>query len=66
MMAKERAGVQVGTGHVTAVEGAGTVHVLSSDGSGRHCKVTMGIDDARHLATMLRRIARRVERQGLK
>ena len=64
-MVRERSGIQMGKSHITAIEGAGYITVLSSDGIAA-CKVDVGIADARHLASLLRRIALRVERQGLK
>ena len=61
MSARERAGVQVGNGHATAVECNSIVRLVVSDGVAS-ARLDMGVDDARHLAAMLRRIARRVER----
>jgi hypothetical protein len=64
-MTYERCGVQVGYDHVTMIEEQGCIAVLCAT-SGNSTKVRISAEDARHLATQLRRIARRVEKQGLK
>jgi hypothetical protein len=64
-MVRERAGVQMGNSHATAIELEGCIKLLVSDGTNAG-SAKLGPADARHLATLLRRVALRVERQGLR
>lgn len=61
-MVFERAGVQVGSGHLTAVEYDGRIKVIAHDGTSG-ASAYISAEDARHMAMLLRRLARRVDRQ---
>lgn len=61
-MVFERAGIQVMTGHITVIEGTGCLYVLAVKDH-TSARVECSPEEARHLASRLRRIANRVDSQ---